>query len=72
MEILSGVGNGVPDLMCSINHGKGPITLLEVKDGAKKPSARKLTGPEKEWHSLWHEHVFTVRNLDECMKALNL
>jgi Holliday junction resolvase len=39
----SGVGGGFPDLVV----GKaGRLVLVEIKDGAKKPSARRLTKAE--------------------------
>ena len=37
---LHQVGGGCPDLLCGF---RGVNTLLEVKDHAKPPSARKLT-----------------------------
>lgn len=70
VEILSSLGNGVADLLCAPKHG--PMVLLEVKDGSKSKSRQALTGPEKEWHSLWHEHVFTVNSLEQAIKVLNL
>ena len=39
----SGVGGGFPDLV--IAKG-GRLVLVEIKDGAKKPSARRLTKAE--------------------------
>lgn len=70
VEILSGLGHGVPDLMCAAKHG--PITLLEIKDGSKPPSQQRLTQDEQEWHSMWHEHVFVVNSVESALKALNL
>lgn len=47
-------GNGVPDLL--VCAPGGAVILLEVKDPAKVPSARKLTPEQVEWHSAWLAH----------------
>ena len=47
---LAGVGDGCPDLLVgylSVTH------LIEIKDGDKSPSRRKLTDDEAEWHASW-------------------
>ncbi len=44
------VGKGFPDIVV----GKHGLTVLvEIKDGSKPPSARKLTPAEKTWHDGW-------------------
>lgn len=51
------VGGGFPDIVCS----KGGITLLvEIKDGSKPQSARKLTEKEQEFHSTWQGHLAII------------
>ena len=60
-------GGGFPDIMTSF---KGRIMLLEIKDGSKSPSARKLTPDERRFHLLWSEHVAVVENEIEAMKAI--
>lgn len=51
--VSSSFGEGFPDLIVGY---AGVIRLLEVKDGDKPPSARKLTKPQeaffKEWEGL--------------------
>ncbi len=47
---MAALGKGVPDLLCAF-HGK--LVLLEVKDGNKPPSARKLTQDQIEFHKAW-------------------
>jgi hypothetical protein len=44
---LSGVGRGWPDLLVLV---RGVWQLIEIKDGKKPPSARELTGKQKELH----------------------
>ena len=47
---LHEVGRGCPDLLLGI-HGK--TGLLELKDGAKPPSARKRTPDQEKWMAEW-------------------
>ena len=44
-------GGGVPDLL--VCGPDGTLTLLEVKDPAKRPSQRRLTPDQVEWHRTW-------------------
>jgi hypothetical protein len=46
--------------------------LLEVKDGSKPPSARKLTPDEAEWHSAWRGQVVTVKSVAEALGVLGI
>lgn len=48
--ILSPMGKGIPDLLVG---WRGLNVLLELKDGAKPPSAQELTGDERDWHAKW-------------------
>lgn len=50
VQILGGVGDGCPDLLVGRD---GSTYLIEVKDGAKVPSKRRLTEDEKLWHATW-------------------
>lgn len=43
----SAVGHGFPDLVASF---RGKWHLIEVKDGNKPPSRRKLTTDQVTWH----------------------
>lgn len=46
---VSRLGGGFPDLLVAIKdspHGEWRLRLVEVKDGAKVPSKRRLTAPE--------------------------
>jgi hypothetical protein len=53
VQHLHAVGQGCPDLLIgSPRGGKRRIGLVEVKDGDKVPSARKLTDDQVEF---WHE-----------------
>lgn len=64
---LSRVGDGVPDLLCGYH---GETILLEVKDGTKPPSARRLTPQEETWIRAWDEHggpVYVVSSIEEAV-----
>lgn len=50
VQPLHTVGGGVPDLLVGF---RGQTWLIEVKDGAKPPSARTLTPDQEEWHAAW-------------------
>lgn len=53
---LAAHGEGLPDLL--IQH-QGKLYLVEVKDGSKPPSKRKLTPAQKEFHAIWIVHIIT-------------
>ena len=48
------VGKGFPDIVV-LCHWE--VRLVEIKDGAKPPSARKLTEAEAEFHETWPVHI---------------
>lgn len=50
VQTLAAVGKGVPDLLVGF---QGKTLLLEVKDGRKPPSARRLTEDQLKWHGAW-------------------
>jgi hypothetical protein len=59
--ITSEMGRGAPDLV--IRKGS-EVRLIEVKDGSKAPSARKLTKDEEEFQNKW-EPVYAVIETQE-------
>lgn len=52
-------GEGLPDLLVGYN---GFTLLLEVKDGNKPPSARKLTAAEENFFLNWRGGLLAVVN----------
>lgn len=69
VQPLHTVGGGVPDLLvgrAGVNH------LLEIKDGSKPPSARRLTPDQVEWHALYRGTVHIVTSIDEALKAVGV
>jgi len=68
VECLHGVGGGVTDLLVLF---RGDLFLLEVKDGAKPPSDRKLTPAQVEWHRQFsNPNLHVVCTVDEALAAI--
>ncbi len=61
------VGRGFPDLVVGF---RGITYLLEVKDGSKPPSKRKLTEDELIWHDEWRGQKAIVENVDEAYEVI--
>ena len=64
---LASLGAGCPDLVVG---RLGKNYLLEIKDGARCPSERRLTEDEKSWHASWRGQVCVVNSVDEALKAV--
>lgn len=64
---LSDMGNGCPDLIVGF---RGKNYLIEVKDGDRKPSERKLTDDERAWHGGWVGQVAVVENTREALAVI--
>ncbi len=60
---LASMGKGVPDLLCA-NARLGSF-LVEVKDGSKPPSERKLTDDQIAFHRTWPVEIFIVKDVGE-------
>jgi hypothetical protein len=63
----AGVGKGFPDLAVG---WRGMTLLLEIKDGAKPPSARQLTDDERKWHAEWRGHADVVDSVEQALRAV--
>lgn len=50
----------------------GANLLMEVKDGAKSPSAQILTPDEQKWHQEWQGQLMVVRTIDEALRAVGV
>ena len=61
-------GDGIPDLLVGYN---GFTILMEVKDGDKVPSARKLTEAEQKFFDEWDGGMLVVVNsVEEALEML--
>ena len=68
VQSLAMVGRGVPDLLVGF---RAQNWLLEVKDGAKPDSARRLTPDEATWHDGWRGQVATVASIEEAIELVS-
>lgn len=59
------VGGGFPDLVIA---RRGWTGLVEVKDGSKPPSARKLTPDEAEFHAKWPGEIYILETVEDVLK----
>jgi Holliday junction resolvase len=70
VQSLAGVGKGVPDLLVGF---QGKTLLMEVKDGRKTPSARRLTEDQLKWHGAWRGGPLTVVDgVDAALRMLGV
>ena len=68
VQSLAAVGKGVPDLLCQY---KGTFYLIEVKDGRKPPSQRRLTDDQVKWHEEWKSAFLgVVESPDEALRFI--
>lgn len=64
---LSSVGSGIPDLLVGY---RARNYLLEVKDGDKPPSERKLTPDQVAWHTSWRGQSAVVHSIDDAIREV--
>lgn len=70
VQSLAAVGDGVPDLLVGI---AGKTALIEVKDGAKVPSAQRLTSDQLAWHGAWQGGTLaTVNSVESALRVLGV
>jgi hypothetical protein len=67
VQDLGAVGKGCPDVLVGF---RGQNFVLEIKDGRKPPSARKLTDDEKKWHETWRGQTAIVNSSFEAFQAI--
>lgn len=69
VEVLSRLGRGVPDLL--VGTPRGQLIFVEVKDGSKPPSERRLTPEQERWHAEWRRFpVFVASTVAEAVDAI--
>lgn len=69
VEPMHAVGGGFPDLL--VMH-RGRTFLVEVKDGGKPPSARKLTPDQVTWHAAAESRGIPVHIVKSEAEAIEL
>jgi Holliday junction resolvase len=65
--ITSAIGRGFPDLVIGKRNKN---YLVELKDGSKPPSARKLTDDEVKFIEDWQGNVIIAKDLDEILNQI--
>jgi hypothetical protein len=63
VQSIASVGKGCPDLLVGRDGWTVPV---EVKDGAKPPSARKLTGDEEIWKANWKGSYALIESQEQA------
>ena len=71
VQHLHALGKGCPDLLVAF-HGNWYV--VEVKDGNKPPSARRLTEDEAEWHEKFGRcaPVHVWETVDDVLRTLGV
>ena len=70
VALLHGVGKGVPDLLVGRDR---QTMLIEVKDGSKPPSARRLTPDQVEWWDTWRGAMpIVVTSVEEALAVVGV
>lgn len=65
---LAMVGSDLPDLLVGFRNR---TFLLELKDGSKPPSQRKLRPGQQRFFDTWQGQVAKVESVDEALKVIN-
>ena len=69
VQSLASVGGGCLDILVG---WRGANYLMEIKDGNKPPSARKLTEKEALWWNTWKGQKAIVENGQEALRVIGL
>lgn len=67
VQDLAAVGNGCPDLLVGF---RGRNLCLEIKDGSKPPSHRRLTPEQVVWHHEWRGQVVVVEDVEQAVRVV--
>lgn len=68
----SAVGGGFPDLVVCAPTYPHRHYLLEVKDGKKPPSERRLTPDQQRFHGEWKGAIYVVTTPAEALDAVGI
>jgi Holliday junction resolvase len=68
VQPLHTVGNGCPDLLVG---WRNQLLLVEIKDGAKAPSERRLNDEQVKWHSAWTGYpVYVITDITGAVELI--
>jgi hypothetical protein len=71
VAITSNLGHGFPDLIVG-KPKRQKVVLVEVKDGSKPPSARKLTPDEQKFRDAWAGSYAVVETIPDVVNVVSL
>ena len=66
--LLHQLGKGCPDFLLG---WRGCNYLIEIKDGSKPPSQRKLTPDEREFVTNWRGNVHIIETVGDAIAMLD-
>lgn len=69
VAVTSSLGKGFPDLVVGKNYKN---VLVELKDGNKSASKRRLTQDEERFFNEWRGIVVVANNIDDIIKAFDV
>jgi Holliday junction resolvase len=61
------LGNGAPDIFVS---KAGETWAIEIKDGSKPPSARKLTKDEEIFRATWQGEYAIIQSVEDVLALI--
>lgn len=61
------IGQGCPDILIGF---RGINFVVEIKDGNRPPSRRKLTPDEQRWHDEWRGQKAIIKSVDEALELI--
>lgn len=67
VQSLAPIGKGCPDVLVSRS---GCMWLMEIKDGSKPPSGRRLTDDQVRWHTAWGAPVYVVASVEQALEVV--
>lgn len=62
------LGKGAPDIIVG---ARGRNFLFEIKDNKKKPSQKKLTECEVDFHQSWSGQVSVIETIEDALIIIN-
>lgn len=68
VQDLSRVGEGCPDILVGVC---GRNILMEIKDGSRVASERKLNKRQREWFANWRGQRMVVESREQVIEIIN-
>lgn len=73
VAVTSAMGKGFPDIIVGRKlYGGSILALVELKDGKKSASKKRLTHAEEKFKSEWEGFYHVCENLEQILKIIGL